>query len=70
VDRIVVRSRKIEGNVALFAYGHVLRVLVAPWIGFPASAAQHFLLDTGMLRVLSYYLDIPAVRVWNRPVLC
>jgi probable phosphoglycerate mutase len=35
VDRVIARSREIEGNVALFAHGHVLRVLVARWIGFP-----------------------------------
>ena len=69
VDRVIARSREIEGNVALFAHGHVLRVLVARWIGLPAGAGQHFLLDTGTLCVLGYYREIPAVRVWNGPVL-
>jgi probable phosphoglycerate mutase len=47
----------------------VLRVLVARWIGLPASAGQHFLLDTGTLCVLGYYRDLPAVRVWNGPLI-
>jgi broad specificity phosphatase PhoE len=67
VDRIIGRLREANGDVALFAHGHVLRVLAARWIGLPVSGGQHFLLDTGTLCVLGYYRDIPAVRVWNRP---
>jgi broad specificity phosphatase PhoE len=44
---VIARARAVEGDVALFAHGHVLRVLVARWIGLPAGAGQHFLLDTG-----------------------
>jgi probable phosphoglycerate mutase len=65
-DRVIARSRAVDGDVALFAHGHVLRVLVARWIGLPAAGGQHFLLGTGTLSVLGYYRDIPAVRVWNR----
>ena len=35
----------------------------------PAGAGQHFLLDTGTLCVLGYYRDIPAVKVWNGPLI-
>jgi broad specificity phosphatase PhoE len=69
VDRVIARARAVEGNVALFAHGHVLRVLAARWIGLPAGAGQHFLLDTGTLCVLGYYREIPAVRVWNGPLI-
>ncbi|WP_046865986.1 histidine phosphatase family protein [Microvirga massiliensis] len=65
VDRIIARARAVQGDVALFAHGHVLRVLAARWIGLPAGGGQHFLLDTGTLSVLGYYHDIPAVRIWN-----
>jgi len=68
VDRVIARARSAEGNVALFAHGHVLRVLVARWLGLPAGAGQHFLLDTGTLNVLAYYRGIPAVRIWNGPL--
>jgi probable phosphoglycerate mutase len=69
VDRVIARARAVAGDVALFAHGHVLRVLVARWIGFAAGAGQHFLLDTGTLCLLGYYREIPAVRVWNGPLL-
>ena len=68
VDRVITRARAVEGNVALFAHGHVLRVLAARWIGLPPSGGQHFLLNTGTLSVLGYYHDIPAVRIWNGPL--
>jgi probable phosphoglycerate mutase len=68
-DRVIARVRTTEGDVALFAHGHVLRVLAARWIGLPAVSGQHFLLDTGTLCVLGYYRDVPAVRVWNGPLL-
>jgi probable phosphoglycerate mutase len=69
VDRVIARARAAGGDTALFAHGHVLRVFAARWIGLPASAGQHFLLDTGTLCVLGYYREIPAVRVWNGPLL-
>jgi broad specificity phosphatase PhoE len=69
VDRLIARSRAASGAAALFAHGHVLRVFAARWIGLPASGGQHFLLDTGTLCVLGYYREIPAVRVWNGPLL-
>jgi broad specificity phosphatase PhoE len=67
-DRVIARVRAAPGDVALFAHGHIFRVLVARWIGLPATAGQHFLLDTATLNVLGYYRDLPAVEVWNAPI--
>jgi probable phosphoglycerate mutase len=69
VDRVVARVRDTDGDVALFAHGHVLRALAARWIGLPVQGGQHLLLDTGTVSVLGYYRDIPAIRQWNRPLL-
>jgi beta-phosphoglucomutase family hydrolase len=68
VDRVIARSRAVSGDTALFAHGHLLRVLAARWIGLPPGAGRHFMLDTGTLCVLSYYHGIPAVRIWNGPI--
>jgi probable phosphoglycerate mutase len=68
-DRAIVRVRTVRGDVALFAHGHILRVLVARWLGFQATAGRHFLLHTGTLNVLSYYQGIPAVKIWNAPLI-
>jgi probable phosphoglycerate mutase len=67
-DRAIARVRAAPGDVALFAHGHIFRVLVARWIGLPPTAGQHFLLDTATLNILGYYRDSPAVKVWNAPI--
>jgi broad specificity phosphatase PhoE len=67
VDRVIARARTAPGNVAMFAHGHVLRVLTARWLGWPVAAGRHFLLDTGTVNVLSAYREAPAIRRWNAP---
>ncbi|MGZ9158047.1 MAG: histidine phosphatase family protein, partial [Nitrospira sp.] len=37
VDRVIARARAADGDVVMFAHGHVLRVLVARWIGLPVD---------------------------------
>jgi probable phosphoglycerate mutase len=69
VDRVIARTRALDRDILLFAHGHVLRVLAARWIGLPPENGQHFLLDTGTLCVLSYYRDVPALRIWNGPLM-
>jgi probable phosphoglycerate mutase len=65
VDRAIARVRAIKGDAVLFAHGHIFRVFAARWLGLPAAAGRHFLLDTATLNVLSYYQDAPAVKRWN-----
>jgi probable phosphoglycerate mutase len=69
VDRVIARVRAIDGDVAVFAHGHVLRVLAARWIGLPPDGGRYFLLDTGTLCVLGNYRNEPAVKTWNGPLL-
>jgi probable phosphoglycerate mutase len=64
-DRVITQVRAVEGDVVLFAHGHLLRVLAARWIGLPAGAGAHLLLDTGTLNVLDFYREIPVIRTWN-----
>ena len=68
VDRVISRAVAAGGDVALFAHGHVLRVLAARWIELPPGEGQRFRLDTGTLSILGYYHDARAVHVWNAPV--
>ena len=67
-DRVIGRARAVDGDVALFAHGHVLRVLVARWLGLSAREGQRFLLDTGTLSVLDQYRGIRALKIWNAPL--
>jgi len=68
VDRIIARARQQEGDVALFAHGHVLRTLAARWIGLPPQEGLRFLLDTGTLCILGTYRRFPAIKTWNAPL--
>jgi probable phosphoglycerate mutase len=68
VDRVIARALSENGDVALFAHGHVLRTLAARWIELPPEEGQRFLLDTGTLGILGFYRDARAVRVWNAPL--
>jgi broad specificity phosphatase PhoE len=68
VDRVIARIRSVDGDVALFAHGHVFRVFAARWLGLPAAAGCHFLLDPATVSVLSHYRGIPAVKRWNAPL--
>jgi broad specificity phosphatase PhoE len=67
-ERIIAKARTTEGNVVLFAHGHIFRVLATRWINLPVSHGEHFLLDTATLNVLGYYYDLPALKIWNAPL--
>lgn len=67
-DRLIVRLRALDGNVALFSHGHFGRVLAARWIGLAVEQAQPFLLHTASLSILCYAhgrTDQPAIELWN-----
>src|SRR4029453_2183199 len=66
--RWIARANAVDGDVALFAHGHLLRVLVARWLGLPAGAGQHFLLDTGSLKLLDFYPGTPAPKTRKAPL--
>jgi broad specificity phosphatase PhoE len=68
VDRVIARVRAVEGHIALFAHGHVLRTFTARWLGLRATDGCHFLLDTATLNIMSYYRGIPAMKRWNAPL--
>jgi probable phosphoglycerate mutase len=68
VDRVMCKVRGQAGRVALFAHGHVFRVLAARWIGLPPSEGRHFMLDTSTVSVLSYYHGTPALKRWNASI--
>ncbi len=68
VDRVITRVRAMEGRVALFAHGHLLRLLAARWIGLEPEQGGRFLLDTATISLLSYYQGIPSLKHWNAPL--
>jgi probable phosphoglycerate mutase len=67
-DRVIAEVRRTDGDVLIFAHGHVLRVLTARWLGQPPQEGRHYALETAALSVLSYEHVDPVIRRWNRPV--
>ena len=65
VDRLLERVRAVDGDVALFSHGHLLRVLAARWLGLAPQDGRLFALDTATLSVLGSERETPVVRRWN-----
>jgi broad specificity phosphatase PhoE len=68
VDRLIAELRGAEGDVAVFAHGHVLRVLAARWIQLAPEEGAHLGLETGTLSVLGREREVPVVWTWNAAV--
>ena len=54
-DRVISRICRVDGNVLFFSSGHILRVLMARWLGLEPSGGRYFKLGTATLSILSYY---------------
>jgi broad specificity phosphatase PhoE len=67
-DRVIAAVEGTDGDVALFAHGHVLRVLAARWLGLGPEAGALLKLDTGTLSALGYERETRVVTRWNAPV--
>ncbi len=67
VDRVLTRVRPLlaDGDVALVAHGHVLRILTARWLGLGPESGALFPLATGRYGVLGTEHDWPALTGWN-----
>jgi probable phosphoglycerate mutase len=65
-DRVLAEVRRVDGDVLLFAHGHVLRVLAARWLGEPPEGGRHYTLQTATLSVLGYEHADPVIRLWNQ----
>jgi broad specificity phosphatase PhoE len=66
VDRVLDRARAVlsDGDVALVAHGHVLRVLTARWLGLPPEDGALFALAAGSYGVLGHEHARPVLSAW------
>jgi probable phosphoglycerate mutase len=65
VDGLLAELDEPDGDVAVFAHGHVLRVLTARWLGLGPEGGALFVLVTGTLSVLGWERETAVLRVWN-----
>jgi broad specificity phosphatase PhoE len=66
-DRVIGRVMSADGDVAIFAHGHFLRVLAARWLGLPADHGALFELATATLSRLGWERERRVLELWNEP---
>jgi probable phosphoglycerate mutase len=68
-DRVLARVLPLlrDGNVALVAHGHILRVLTARWLQLESFQGRLFRLDTGTISTLGTEHGEPVITSWNVP---
>ncbi len=64
-DAVIDRALRAGGDVALFAHGHILRILTARWLDLPPSGGRLFVLDTASLSILGYERETRVITRWN-----
>jgi broad specificity phosphatase PhoE len=67
-DAVIARVAAMEGDAALFAHGHLLRVLAARWVGLDAGAGRLLALGTGSVSALGYERRTRVILRWNLSV--
>ncbi|HEY2284474.1 MAG TPA: histidine phosphatase family protein [Streptosporangiaceae bacterium] len=69
VDAVLAAARPLleDGDVALVAHGHSLRILTARWLQLDADCGRLFRLDTGTVSTLGDEHGMPVITTWNVP---
>ncbi len=73
IDQVAARARRVidralhaNSDVALFAHGHISRILAACWLALPPQAGRLFALDTASLGILGYEHESRVILHWNQ----
>jgi probable phosphoglycerate mutase len=64
-DRVLARAEAAGGDVALFAHGHILRIIGARWLGLPPRAGGGLALGTASLCILGHERERRVISLWN-----
>jgi probable phosphoglycerate mutase len=64
-DRVISRALAADGDVALFAHGHVLRVLGARWIEQDPALAARLALSTAAVCRLGFERETRVIWTWD-----
>lgn len=64
-DCVIERLLPLEADVALFAHGHILRILAARWLGRPPADGRQLALGTASLSTLGFERETRVVLLWN-----
>jgi broad specificity phosphatase PhoE len=64
-DRVIEAAGAVDGDVALFAHGHILRVTGARWIALPPDHGARLALSTAAISVLGWERETAVLERWN-----
>jgi len=64
-DRVIERVCGVDGDVAVFAHGHILRILGARWIGLSPEGGGRLALETAAVCELGYERERHVLVTWN-----
>jgi broad specificity phosphatase PhoE len=62
---VIDRAVSANGDAALFAHGHILRILTARWLEMRPQSAQSFFLGTGGISTLGHERETRVIIRWN-----
>lgn len=74
VEEVAARASRVltrvlpamaEGDVALVAHGHILRILTAVFLRSAPRFGAQITMDAGSVSVLSFFREQPAILSWN-----
>jgi len=65
---VIARALDASGDAALFAHGHILRILTACWLGLPPTDGRLFALGTATVSTLGYERETRVITSWNLSV--
>ena len=68
VDRVIAEILQVDGDVLVFAHGHLLRILCARWLELEPSDGRLFALAPATLSTLGFEREQRVIQVWNAPV--
>jgi broad specificity phosphatase PhoE len=64
-DRVIARLEQVDGDAAVVAHGHLLRILTARWLELPAVEGRRFVLGTAAISLLGREHGNRVVERWN-----
>jgi broad specificity phosphatase PhoE len=64
--RLIDRFETVDGDVACFAHGHILRILGACWMGLAPIHGRNLGLYTATLSILGYERETRVIETWNQ----
>ncbi len=67
-EALIAELLHLEGAVALFAHGHLLRCLAGCWLDLGAQGGALLTLATGSYCVLGFEREQRVIQHWNAPV--